>query len=195
VPFCSLKKRRIFNKISLIVTLHYSSFVAIFDIESLPNLVHFFSWLEYWFHSFFPINELFLVCGLPLCLALGLCFVPSSDYLLIRQSVIAVSVLNVFYSQSLVSSVIRELRGVPKTQLYEVVAGSTTGYLTGIGITFSVAVDGISLFFIVLTTLIFPFCFFGIYKKTKNLKLYCWCLLVLEGFLLLAFSAGDLFFF
>jgi NADH-quinone oxidoreductase subunit M len=60
-------------------------------------------------------------------------------------------------------------------------------------LTLSLGVDGISLFFIVLTTLVFPFCFLSIYKKTKDLKVYCCCLLILEGFLLLAFSAGDLF--
>jgi NADH:ubiquinone oxidoreductase subunit 4 (subunit M) len=60
---------------------------------------------------------------------------------------------------------------------------------------FSLGIDGISLFFIVLTIIIFPFCFLSIYKKTKDLKVYCCCLLVLEGFLLLAFSVGDLFFF
>jgi NADH-quinone oxidoreductase subunit M len=60
---------------------------------------------------------------------------------------------------------------------------------------FAVGVDGISLFFILLTTLIFPFCFLSIYKKTEKLKLYCCCLLVLESFLLITFCAGDLFFF
>jgi NADH-quinone oxidoreductase subunit M len=65
----------------------------------------------------------------------------------------------------------------------------------GLDITFALAADGISLFFIVLTTLVFPFCFLSIYKKTKELKVYCCCLLVLEGFLLLAFCVGDLFFF
>ena len=62
-------------------------------------------------------------------------------------------------------------------------------------ITFSTAVDGISLFFILLTTLVFPFCFLSIYKKTENLKFYSCCLLFLESFLLSAFCVNDLFFF
>jgi NADH-quinone oxidoreductase subunit M len=62
-----------------------------------------------------------------------------------------------------------------------------------IDLVFSLGVDGISLFFVLLTTLIFPFCFLSIYKKTTDLKVYCCCLFVLEGFLLLAFGAGDLF--
>jgi NADH-quinone oxidoreductase subunit M len=62
-------------------------------------------------------------------------------------------------------------------------------------IAFALGVDGISLFFILLTTLVFPFCFLSIYKKVSGLKLYCLCLLVLEAFLLFAFSVSDLFFF
>jgi NADH-quinone oxidoreductase subunit M len=62
-------------------------------------------------------------------------------------------------------------------------------------ISFATGVDGISLFFLLLTTLVFPFCFLSIYKKTKGLKVYCFCFLVLEGFLLFAFSISDFFFF
>jgi NADH-quinone oxidoreductase subunit M len=62
-------------------------------------------------------------------------------------------------------------------------------------IAFAVGIDGISLFFILLTTIVFPFCFLSIYKKATNLKFYCCCLLVLESFLLFAFSVSDLFFF
>jgi NADH:ubiquinone oxidoreductase subunit 4 (subunit M) len=60
---------------------------------------------------------------------------------------------------------------------------------------FAVGIDGISLFFVLLTTLIFPFCFLSIYKKEKSLKLYCFCFLFLESFLLFAFCVGDLLFF
>lgn len=62
-------------------------------------------------------------------------------------------------------------------------------------IAFAVGIDGISLFFILLTTIVFPFCFLSIYKRATNLKFYCCCLLVLESFLLFAFSVSDLFFF
>jgi NADH-quinone oxidoreductase subunit M len=58
-----------------------------------------------------------------------------------------------------------------------------------------VGVDGISLFFILLTTFIFPFCFLSIFKKDEDLKFYCVCFFVLESFLLFAFSVSDLFFF
>jgi NADH-quinone oxidoreductase subunit M len=78
---------------------------------------------------------------------------------------------------------------------YDITKMYTSKSEVAMDITFSLGVDGISLFFVVLTTFIFPFCFLSIYKKTKDLKVYCYCLLALEGFLLLAFSADDLFFF
>ena len=76
-----------------------------------------------------------------------------------------------------------------------VVYGSTPELGHQFCTSFAVGVDGISLFFILLTTLIFPFCFLSIYKKVEDLQFYCFCLLVLESFLLLAFSVSDLFFF
>ena len=60
---------------------------------------------------------------------------------------------------------------------------------------FAVGVDGISLFFVLLTTLIFPFCFLSVYKKQESLKLYCFSLLFLESFLLFSFCVSDLLFF
>ena len=68
-------------------------------------------------------------------------------------------------------------------------------FCDGFHLDFAVGVDGISVFFILLTTLVFPFCFLSLYKKLVNLKLYCFCLLWLESFLLFAFSVNDLFFF
>jgi NADH-quinone oxidoreductase subunit M len=62
-------------------------------------------------------------------------------------------------------------------------------------IAFTLGLDGISLFFVLLTTIVFPFCFLSFYKKVEDLQLYCACLFVLESFLLFAFSVGDLFFF
>jgi NADH-quinone oxidoreductase subunit M len=83
--------------------------------------------------------------------------------------------------------------GAPIYRVYPWVRGQ--GVMTALHLEFAVGVDGISLFFILLTTLVFPFCFLSIYKKTQKLKLYCCCLLVLESFLLTTFCAGDLLFF
>jgi proton-translocating NADH-quinone oxidoreductase chain M len=102
------------------------------------------------------------------------------------------TVSNFLYTSFLVDSVTSGLRGVPKIALYEVPLGDGVGELAT---SFSLSVDGISLFFIVLTTLIFPFCFLSIYKKTEDLKIYCCFFLILEACLLLAFSVSDLFFF
>jgi NADH:ubiquinone oxidoreductase subunit 4 (subunit M) len=67
--------------------------------------------------------------------------------------------------------------------------------VSSLQISFAVGIDGISLLFILLTTLVFPFCFLSIYKKVVDLKFYCCSLLVLESFLLFTFSVSDLFFF
>lgn len=57
-------------------------------------------------------------------------------------------------------------------------------------------IDGISLFFILLTTLIFPICILASwYSIQTNLKFYLICFLVMELVLLLVFTCLDLFFF
>ena len=57
-----------------------------------------------------------------------------------------------------------------------------------------VGVDGISLFFILLTTLLIPLCLLGsIESITINIKEYVFCFLLIEGFILCVFSFLDLF--
>lgn len=57
-------------------------------------------------------------------------------------------------------------------------------------------IDGISLFFILLTTLIFPICILASwYSVQTNLKFYLICFLVMELVLLLVFTCLDLLFF
>jgi NADH-ubiquinone oxidoreductase chain 4 len=53
-------------------------------------------------------------------------------------------------------------------------------------------VDGLSLFFILLTTFLFPLCVLSNFKSIKlNFKFLLCFLLILEGFLLLVFSSFD----
>jgi NADH:ubiquinone oxidoreductase subunit 4 (subunit M) len=56
-----------------------------------------------------------------------------------------------------------------------------------------IGIDGISLFFIILTTFIMPLCILSIWNEQNNVVLYVICLLVLESLLLLAFSVLTLF--
>ena len=57
----------------------------------------------------------------------------------------------------------------------------------------SFGIDGISLFFILLTTFITPLCLLTSYKKAlTRIKDYCLCLLLLELFLIFSFISVDL---
>ena len=63
-------------------------------------------------------------------------------------------------------------------------------------INLSLGIDGISLFFVILTTLIFPICLLASWSSiTKNLKTYLICFLVMELILILVFTSLDLIFF
>ena len=56
----------------------------------------------------------------------------------------------------------------------------------------SFGVDGISLFFIILTTFTMPLCFLTSYKQGLYfVKDYCSCLILVELFLILSFIAVD----
>jgi NADH:ubiquinone oxidoreductase subunit 4 (subunit M) len=61
---------------------------------------------------------------------------------------------------------------------------------------FSIGLDGISLFFIILTTFLIPICFLLSWLNiTYRLREYVICMLITEFFLINVFSVLDLFFF
>ena len=61
---------------------------------------------------------------------------------------------------------------------------------------FSLGVDGISLFFVILTTLLFPLCLLMSWNSvTKKVKEYVISFLVMETLLILVFSVRDLLLF
>jgi proton-translocating NADH-quinone oxidoreductase chain M len=59
----------------------------------------------------------------------------------------------------------------------------------------TLGVDGISLFFLLLTTLLFPLCFIVSWNKTNEIKTYFLSFLILEFFLIGAFCSVELFIF
>jgi NADH:ubiquinone oxidoreductase subunit 4 (subunit M) len=129
--------------------------------------------------------------------ALALVFLPNTEYVLFRTVVMGSSIITCFWSQYHLIYM-PFILGASKVNIFPWLFGEQVLSRRGIDpmqIHFSVGVDGISLFFLLLTTIIFPFCFLSIYKKVFDLKLYSCCLLVLESFLLFTFSVGDLFFF
>jgi len=59
----------------------------------------------------------------------------------------------------------------------------------------ALGIDGISLFFLLLTTLLFPLCIVISWNKTSNIKNYLLAFLILEFFLIGAFCSIELFMF
>jgi len=138
------------------------------------------------------IDPILFVCSIPGIAGIFLLFIPNNSYAFIRSFVLVSAVSTCFVSQYLLvttSHVIGSL--VPS--IYPWILGVQNQ--AQLVFSFSTGVDGISLFFLLLTTLVFPFCFLSIYKKIKGLKFYCFCLLFLEAFLLFAFGVSDLLFF
>ena len=56
-------------------------------------------------------------------------------------------------------------------------------------------VDGISIFFIVLTTFLFPLCLLANWDNLNNFKLYAICLLIIESFLIIIFTTLNILIF
>jgi NADH-quinone oxidoreductase subunit M len=72
--------------------------------------------------------------------------------------------------------------------------GLANNYDFGYFFLVSFGLDGISLFFVLLTTFITPLCLLTAYKQgLTRVKDYCLVLLTLELFLVLSFTALDLF--
>lgn len=69
-------------------------------------------------------------------------------------------------------------------------------WLPNYNINFIIGIDGISLFFVILTTFLIPLCLLSSYHSiTKNIKAYFISFLFLEFFLLVVFCVLDLMFF
>jgi NADH-quinone oxidoreductase subunit M len=69
-------------------------------------------------------------------------------------------------------------------------------WLPLVNVNFSLGLDGISLFFVILTALLFPLCLLaGWYSVSKFVKEYLVSFLILEAILLLTFSVSDLLLF
>lgn len=137
-------------------------------------------------------DPILILCALPAIAAVALLFIPNKLYPLLRAAVMASSVGTCFLAQYQLMYT-PYIIGYNSPNVYPWLFSDQSSNQFCFSV--SVGVDGISFFFILLTTLIFPFCFLGIYKKRKDLKFYCFCLLFLESFLLFAFSVSDLFLF
>ena len=119
---------------------------------------------------------------------IGLIFIPSSQKLIMRQFALGIT------SAVFVSSLFLWLGFDHSTPKFQFVVDSL--WLPIANINLILGVDGISLFFIILTTLIFPLCLLASWSFDKGeVKTYLISFLGMEFILLLVFTNLDLLFF
>jgi NADH-quinone oxidoreductase subunit M len=128
-----------------------------------------------------------LICGLPLLAALVVLFAPRQMAAFIRN--FTVFTMLVVFGLSL-----RLFTGDYSTAAFQFAERQVL--VPAFGITYSIGVDGISLWLLLLTTFIMPVATYASWTHIETkVKEYAICLLVLECAMLSAFVALDLFLF
>ena len=131
------------------------------------------------------LNLLFFLLSLGI---VGLVFIPSSKKLVMRQFALGVT------SSVFVLSLFLWLGFDQSTSKFQFVVDSL--WLPFANINLVLGIDGISLFFVLLTTLIFPLCLLASWSFEKGeVKTYLISFLSMELVLLLVFTNLDLLFF
>ena len=140
------------------------------------------------FSSFYITDLLPSLVILPLLGSFILFFVPSKNINLIKQIGLFTSFLVFFLSLFLWLFFDRTY--VRFQFVYDFVWISTSN------LNFSLGIDGISIFFVLLTTLLIPLCLLASWNSiTKSYKEYVIAFLVMESFLILVFCVRDLLLF
>lgn len=132
-------------------------------------------------------NVLYCTLLSPLVGVIVLFFIPSWNKLLIKQTALFFSSLSFLFSLYL------WLNFIKATGNFQYVCHIT--WNTYLNLSFTLGIDGISLFFLVLTTLLIPLCLLVSWSVDKNTKDYFIAWLVLEFFLIGVFSLLDLLMF
>ncbi len=132
--------------------------------------------------SSFPF--LTIIVLLPLISGLVLAFVPTSRDKLARSLALAVSLVEVVFAVAIL--------GMFKTgdASYQLV--SRHEWMGTLGISWSLGIDGVSLFLVILVTVLFPIVFVGAIPKANKASFVSW-LLILEGACLGSFLSLDAF--
>lgn len=122
---------------------------------------------------------------LPLIGSLIILFIPSGDYISIRNTGLQCSLITFLVSTVLWASFDSSISGFQfVSKIY---------WLSSLNINFILGVDGMGLLFVLLTTLIFPICILSSWSNIKkNLKEYIILLLLMESLLILVFTTLDL---
>lgn len=131
---------------------------------------------------------------LPLVGGVGLFFVPSWNVRLIRLLALSTSLLTFLISLLLW---VEFDSATARFQFFQAVTTPSLGTQSGFsGWHWIFGVDGISLFFILLTTFLIPVCLLVSWTSVQTyVKEYCLAFLVLESFLIAVFSVLDLLLF
>ena len=124
---------------------------------------------------------------LPLLGALAVILAPASRA---KWIALAVSTLTFFYSLVLAFAFDWDDGG------FAFAAAAPLGWLDEFGITFSMGADSVSMFLVLLTTLIMPLCIWGSFTGiTERIKEYFGWMLAIEAAMIGVFVARDLIFF
>ena len=136
----------------------------------------------------FNLSLLSTILFLPLFTSLLLLFIPNSKVKVAKNIALISSCLNFILSLFLW---VRFDYGTAKFQFFE-----SFYWLPYSNIHFVLGVDGLSIYFIVLTTFLIPACLLvGWYSIKKNVKEYLIAFLVLESFMIAVFCMLDLLIF
>lgn len=134
-----------------------------------------------------PTNLVSALLAIPLFGAIALAFMPRQWHAIIRRFSVGVMVLEMFVSAWL-------MRGDWSTANYQFVESAT--WVPALGIGYSVGIDGISYWLVILTTVMTPIALYvsfnSIATKTKEFAI---CFLLLEVGMIGAFVSLDLFLF
>jgi len=128
-----------------------------------------------------------LIC-LPLIVAFILLFVPSRYTSIIKTSALYTSLVVFILSLYLWAAFDNSTAKFQFVESYEWIGSSNINFYLGI--------DGISLFFVILTTLLIPICILASWEAIKtNIKEYMIAFLLLESFVIAVFCLLDLILF
>ena len=137
---------------------------------------------------FYSINILFYILILPLLGSVVLLFIPSSNKNVLRFVALNFSCLTFILSLMLWIFFNKSLGTFQFVDKYL--------WIPLLNINFPLGVDGISLFFILLTTFLIPICLLTSWESIKNdIKFYLISFLIMEFFLIGVFCILDLLLF
>ena len=140
------------------------------------------------FNSFCITNLLPILVGLPILGSFVVFFIPGKKVDAIRSFGLFISFLCFFFSLFLWVFFDREY--VRFQFIYDFV------WISSSNLHFSLGIDGISIFFVILTTLLIPLCLLASWHSVvKSYKEYVIAFLLMEAFLILVFCVRDLLLF